>query len=161
MRIIDIVDETISDGTGLRMSLYLSGCRHGCVGCHNPQSWCPNNGEVLDDVMFADIVKKYKANPLLNGITLTGGDPLYNFDEFHDLVKRLKDILGCNIWVYTGYKYEEIAKEPFMQYIDVLVDGRFIQRLFHPELSFKGSSNQRIINIAQSLKKNKTIILME
>lgn len=156
-----IINETVSDGVGLRMSLYLSGCRHKCVGCHNRQSWNPNNGDIFDERMFQSVIAQYKSNPLLSGITLTGGDPLYDFDAFTILIKKLKHALACNIWVYTGYEYEKIAQKPFMQYIDVLVDGKFIQKLYAPDLTFKGSRNQRIIDVQKSQKKGRIVTLFD
>ncbi len=147
MKYLKIIDETISDGTGIRMSIYFSGCKHKCKNCHNPLSHDPNIGSEVTDEVIELFTKNYRQNPLLDGITLTGGDPLYNFEEFTYLVKNLKAKLNCNIWVYTGYTYEEIKDEEFIKYIDVLVDGKFKEELYDQSLQFRGSSNQRIINI--------------
>lgn len=145
MKYLKIIDETISDGMGLRMSVYLSGCTHHCSNCHNRDSWDPNNGTTVTNEIIDEIIEKYQSNPLLDGITFTGGDPLYNFEEFYSLVSTIKNRLNCNIWVYTGYTYSEIKNEPFTKYIDVLVDGKFVPDLFDPTLQFRGSSNQNII----------------
>lgn len=147
MKYLKIIDETISDGIGLRLSVYFSGCNHQCKNCHNKSSWNPNNGTEVTDEVINYIIEKYKSNPLLDGITLTGGDPLYNFNDFTYLVSQLKKALNCNIWVYTGYTYEEIQDQDFIKYIDVIVDGKFKSELFDPTLQFRGSSNQRIINV--------------
>ncbi len=147
MRYLQIIDQTISDGLGLRMAIYFSGCKHHCKNCHNKSSWDPNNGAIVDDEVINTIIKKYKSNPLLDGITLTGGDPLYNFEEFHKVVKTLKDNLNCNIWLYTGYTYEQIKNEPFIKYINTLVDGKYEDDLYDPTLRFRGSSNQNILHI--------------
>ncbi|MFV0424620.1 MAG: anaerobic ribonucleoside-triphosphate reductase activating protein [Bacilli bacterium] len=160
MNYLKIINETISDGVGLRMSIYLAGCSHECNGCHNKSSWNEKNGKNLDDATIAYIINAYKNNPLLNGITFTGGDPLYNFESFNILIKKIKQELNCNIWVYTGYVFEEILNESFMKYIDVLVDGKFMIEKYSPLLYFKGSTNQRIIDVVESFKKNKVVSLI-
>lgn len=149
LRLLKTFKETIVDGTGLRYSLYFSGCSHKCEGCHNEYSWNPDHGELVSYEMLERIAEEINNNTILDGITVSGGDPLFNPGDMKKVLKFLKEKTGKNIWLYTGYTLEKIKEDKdraeCLEYIDVLVDGPFIKRLFAPHLEFRGSSNQRII----------------
>lgn len=153
MNIINTYPETISDGVGLRYSIYFAGCRHRCLGCHNPSSWNAQKGRLLDECYQNQIITQINENPLLDGITLSGGDPFYQPEQLLSFLMVLKTATGKNIWCYTGYTYEQLAADETMNaclaYIDVLVDGRFEQTQCDPKLYFRGSANQRILRLQQ------------
>ena len=152
IRVIKIVDGTSVDGPGLRTSIYFAGCTHHCHGCHNPQSWDPEAGEETD---IEDILARIEYNDF--DVTFSGGDPLFQINEITELAKRIKSA-GKNIWCYTGYKFEDIIANTklsqILPYIDVLVDSPFKLDLRDISLRFKGSSNQRIIDVKKSTKDN-------
>lgn len=149
LRILGTYKETVVDGEGLRYSIYFAGCTHACKGCHNKESWCPDNGTLVTEEYLDKIINEINSNLLLDGITLSGGDPLYNPEEMFEVIKYLKEKTQMDIWLYTGYTIEELRKDnkrmAVLEYVDTLVDGKFVQELYDPLLKFRGSSNQRII----------------
>lgn len=147
MRVLDIIEGTVVDGVGLRTSIYFAGCTHHCPQCHNPQSWDPAGGHEMTVDSIMDLVKEYDLN-----VTFSGGDPLMQIDNgLLELAARIR-ALGKTIWCYTGYTIEEIEDNPklspILNAVDVIVEGRFMADLRDIHLSFRGSSNQRIIDTA-------------
>ena len=150
INILDIVEGTSVDGPGLRTSIYVAGCRHKCHNCHNPQSWEFNAGKAMSVDEIIDIVKYNDFN-----VSLSGGDPFYQPGKVAELCRRIKTELGKEIWCYTGFTWEEIINSNFyelLKWVDVIVDGRYEEALKDKSLLFRGSSNQRIIDVKQSLK---------
>lgn len=145
INILEIVEQTMADGPGLRTSIYCAGCGHHCPGCHNPQSWDPRNGH---EVGIDDLMELIKADEFSN-VTFTGGDPLYQVEAFTELARRIKKETKKTIWCWTGFTIEEIRASErlsmILPYLDVLVDGPFILEKRDTQLHFRGSSNQRII----------------
>lgn len=168
IRIASIEKESVIDGEGWRYVIFTQGCSHNCKGCHNPQTHDFNAGKLVSDT---DILNEILKNNLLDGITLSGGDPFFQADKLLNLVKQCKEN-GLTVWAYTGFIYEDfmkfINKEntdkritqsmiDLLKYIDVLVDGPFIESERTLESPFKGSSNQRIIDVKKTLKAKKII----
>ena len=145
LRILDILEETMADGPGLRTSVYCAGCAHHCPGCHNPQSWDFAGGREMTVEEILGVIKDDE----FSNVTFSGGDPMYQVEGFTELARRIKEETGKTIWCYTGFTYEEILANKRMSmilpYLDVIVDGPFVQALRDPELLFRGSSNQRLI----------------
>lgn len=148
LRVLDIVEGTSVDGVGLRTSIYFAGCTHHCKGCHNPQSWDKLSGREMsiDDIMTIVIENDYN-------VTFSGGDPLLQIEGLCLLAQRII-ASGYRIWCYTGYTYEEIVASTklstILPYLDVLVDGRYVESLRDIDLLFRGSSNQRLIDVQHS-----------
>ena len=167
MHISGFINESLVDGVGVRATIFISGCRHSCKGCQNPETHNFKRGMKFDEELQQGIINKIKENPLIQGITLSGGDPMFSAKDLVEFVKLAKSELdGINIWCYTGFTYEEVRYGKDLDMIDllklcdVLVDGKFIEEQKDITLSFRGSSNQRIINIKESLKNSKVIELV-
>ena len=154
MRYHDITKEDMLNGDGLRVVLWVSGCDHGCEGCQNPITWDPEDGLLFDESARSEIYEQLEKD-YISGLTLSGGDPLYAGNRT-DLEILLKDIKSQfpqkTIWLYTGYLWEQICDLPMMKYLDVVVDGRFILAESDNTLYWKGSRNQRVIDVQCSLK---------
>lgn len=165
----------MNNGDGLRVVLWLSGCSHHCYNCQNPQTWNPNNGIPFDEDAKQEIFEELSKN-YISGITLSGGDPLYqeNVSQVLPLIKEIKEKFpDKTIWLYTGYTYEQIMwpvitrdfnperdkliseKIKILQLCDVLVDGEYIDEQRDITLKWKGSANQRVIDVQKSIKDKK------
>lgn len=164
LRVSGFYDNSCTNGEGWRSVIFFSGCPHRCKGCQNPDTWDYNYG---DDYPVETMVQKVLYNlPMIDGVTLTGGEPFQerHIHEICQLVDRLKSE-NLDIWCYTGYEYEFLLNHPLysilLEKIDVLIDGRFVEEQFDPSLRFRGSSNQRIINVQESLQSNKVSLLYD
>lgn len=149
MRVIDIINGTTVDGPGFRTSIYFAGCRHRCAGCQNPSTWDADAGHVMSVDEIMQIVNENNFN-----VTFSGGDPLFQVDRIIPLAQSIKDS-GKNIWCYTGFTYEQIQSSAHLKqilpYLDVLVDGPFVESMRDIDLLFRGSTNQRLIDVPQTL----------
>jgi len=159
IRIAGLVPESFVDGDGIRYAVFMQGCLRHCEGCHNPETHALDGGRLVDT---NDILAAIKKNPLLDGLTLTGGEPLLQIEAACELAHAVKNF-GLNVWCYTGYTFEEIpaAAERLLENVDVLVDGAFIESLRDLDLQFRGSSNQRIIDVKKSRAQNKIVLWSE
>ena len=158
LAILRIVEDTMVDGPGMRTAIYAAGCTHHCPGCHNPQSWDIRAGR---EMTTEEILVPILADPFAD-VTFTGGDPMMQPEGFTELACAIKEQSHKTIWCYTGYTYETLltmpAQRELLRHIDVLVDGPFIQNLRDEQLRFRGSSNQRTIDVQRSLESG-TVIL--
>lgn len=159
IRLYGTVNDSIVDGPGLRYVVFTQGCPHHCPGCHNPESHDLTGGYLEDIQRLLDEIDQ---NALLDGITISGGEP---FEQAQPLIEFVKEVKkrGLHVMIYSGYTFEEILlkgkkEKELLSLCDTLVDGRFINHLRSLSLRYKGSSNQRIIDIASSLKKDKIIL---
>lgn len=152
IRIAGITEDSIVDGPGLRLTVFVQGCPHHCPGCHNPETWDQFGGRYMDT---QEIVAKMDSNPLLDGITLSGGEPFSQQEACTELAEAAH-ARGLNVWCYTGHTWEVIDEAlkygplPFLDHIDVLVDGPYIESQRTLELPWRGSKNQRLIDVQES-----------
>lgn len=159
IRIAGLVPESYVDGDGIRFAIFMQGCLRNCEGCHNPQSHALDGGRLLDT---GEIISAVKKNPLLDGITLTGGEPLLQIDAANELARAAKN-LNLSVWCYTGYTFEELPADaaPLIENVDVLIDGAFVESLRDLELQFRGSRNQRIIDLNKTRAQNRIVLWSE
>jgi anaerobic ribonucleoside-triphosphate reductase activating protein len=152
---------SIANGEGIRVVLWVSGCSLHCRGCHNPETWDANSG-IPFNLEAKNELYEALDKPYIKGITFSGGNPLENFPEVFALCKEIKEKFPTkNIWLYSGYTYEEIKQSVtsiILEYVDVLVDGRYIEKQRDLTLKWCGSRNQRIIDVRKTLKENKVIL---
>ena len=160
LRLAGIERESIVDGPGIRTVIFCQGCLRHCEGCHNPETWPLNAGELVSVDEVAAIIH---SNPLCRGITFSGGEPFLQADELFKLAKKLKED-GYEIASYTGFTFEELLangtqeQRDLLSVLDVLIDGPFILSERTLDLSFRGSSNQRILNVQESLRVGKAVL---
>lgn len=157
----DIQMDSIVDGEGIRTVIWTQGCKHNCKGCHNPETHSFTDGFLVD---VSDVKTQLKNLQGQSGITFSGGDPMFQAKECAEIAKYAKKI-GLNVWCYTGFTFEKLMEKSetdksyleFLKYIDVLVDGPFVLSLKSFDVKFRGSKNQRIIDVAKSLEEKVVI----
>ena len=163
IRIAGRVVDSIVDGPGMRYALFTQGCPRACPGCHNPQTHDPKGGF---ETTTEEILKEIDSNPLLDGVTFSGGDPFMQPKPLVELAKELKKS-NLNVITYTGYRWEELvdANDPdwnaLIQASDVIVDGPFVQSLHDWKLKYTGSSNQRIIDVKRTLTQGERVLMAD
>lgn len=156
IQIMQIVVDTTVDGPGWRTSIYCAGCRHACPGCHNAETWPFDAGTTMS---VDEVMEQLRATD--GNITFSGGDPMYQAEAFTELARRIREELHRTIWCYTGFTFEQVLADPVMSrmlpYLEVLVDGPFVAAQRSLDLLFRGSSNQRLIDVQRSLRENKVV----
>ena len=152
MRIAGIVEDSIVDGPGLRFTVFTQGCNFCCEGCHNPDTWDVSGGE---DVSADDLIAQMRRNPLTDGLTLSGGEPFLQPDECVKLAAAAREN-GLNVWVFSGYTFEQLLHKPeckeLLELTDVVVDGPFVLSERSLSLRWRGSRNQRVVDVVESLR---------
>ena len=156
--ILDILEDTTVDGHGYRTAIYAAGCPYACPGCHNPESWDIHKGRPIST---EEILHRVLADPFAD-VTFSGGDPMFQPEGFAELAQAIRQASSKTIWCYTGYTYEQVLSHPLrarlLTHIDVLVDGPFRKDLRDEALRFRGSSNQRLIDVQASLRHDKVVL---
>jgi len=161
LQIAGVVTESIVDGRGIRYTVFTQGCPHHCPGCHNPQTWPFEGGR---NVAPEEIVEEFRQNPILKGITFSGGEPLCQPAPLTELAKLVHGI-GKDVTVFTGYTYEQLVDrhdpdiDALLAETDVLIDGPFIEARKNLELTFRGSENQRLIDMKKTRETGRVTLL--
>ena len=156
----NITVDDMLNGDGLRTVLWVAGCDHRCPGCQNPETWSEKSGIPFDEDAKAELFEALSRD-YMTGITFSGGDPLYcsNIETVGALITEIHEKLPeKTIWLYTGSLFEDIRSLPFIKFIDVIVDGPYIQALRNVQLHWKGSSNQRVIDVKKTLQSGKIVL---
>lgn len=158
LKLAGINEDSIVDGPGMRFTLFAQGCPHRCEGCHNPETWDFGGGTQIEAEKVFDIIRK---NPLCKGVTFSGGEPFSQAKAFAKLGRMLRE-KGYEVAAYSGYTFEELLsgtgeQRKLLETIDVLIDGPFVLKERSIELNFRGSRNQRILNVPQSLKQGRAV----
>ena len=160
IRVCGIEPESIVDGPGFRYVLFVQGCSHHCLGCHNPESWAVDAGE---EMTVSDIFEEIKSNPNLRGVTFSGGEPFEQVEPLVSLAKLIKDA-GLTLMSYSGYTLEELrdrkdsATDELLNMLDMLVDGRYIEAERNLTLVYRGSENQRVIDMKKTREDGKVVL---
>ena len=158
LNLSNLITDSIVDGPGIRATVFCQGCPHHCEGCHNPQTWPFTGGTEMPVERIFDIIRK---NPLCRGVTFSGGEPFAQAEGYAKLGRLLKEA-GYEVAAYTGYTFEQLlegtqAQRELLQTVDILIDGPFVLSERSLELSFRGSRNQRILDVAKSLAQGKAV----
>lgn len=157
IRVLSIIEDTMVDGPGFRTSIYCAGCRHKCPGCHNPHSWDFSGGR---EMSTEELMRIIVADPYAN-VTFSGGDPMYQAAGFAELARAIHRRTNKDIWCFTGFRFEDLIQHDqreLLEQLDVLVDGPYVASLRDPDLLFRGSSNQRIIDVQASLFASEVVL---
>ena len=163
LRLAGVIRESIVDGPGIRFVVFAQGCPHQCIGCHNPQSWSFDGGFIAQP---GQIIEEMLKNPLVKGLTISGGEPFCQSAAMAQLAQAARQN-GFDVITYTGFTFEKLLEQvktdpavlELLCYTDILIDGPFIQDLKSYELRFKGSSNQRMIDVKPSLERGKAVLI--
>lgn len=159
MRIAGLTQDSIVDGPGFRFTVFVQGCAHHCEGCHNPQTHDPAGGK---DMTTDEIIREMRSNPLTDGLTLSGGEPFDQTEDCLTLVRAARES-GLNVWSYSGYLFEQLLadekKSQLLKELDVLVDGPFVLSQRSLALAWRGSRNQRVIDVQKSLAAGEVILV--
>lgn len=163
MNVLKIEKCAVNAGEGFRTVVWCAGCENKCPGCHNPESWDEHNGMVFNYSLMNKTIEYIKSNNFISGLSLSGGDPLFpkNRKNVCDFLQIYKDQCDKSVWCWTGYLWEDVKDLELMQYIDILIDGPYIDELRDITLHWKGSKNQRVIDVQKSIKENKVILYGE
>ena len=154
LRLSGVIYDSMADGEGVRAALYFSGCDHRCPGCHNPETHDFYSGQIVTSEVILEIAEEINKRPYLSGITMTGGDPLYRPAQLAVLLQFILDHVDrpISVWLYTGFRWEDVFDLPVMSLVDVVVDGPFIWSCADKRLAYCGSTNQRIIDVKKSIE---------
>ncbi len=156
----DIKHEDMLNGDGIRTTIFCAGCNHQCPGCQNPQTWDEKGGIAFDDKAKKEVLDSLNSK-WITGVTFSGGDPLYpaNRETFTELAREIKEKYpDKTIWAYTGYAFDAVKDLDVMRYIDVLVDGPYIEAKRDVSIAWRGSTNQRVIDVKKSLEDEKIVL---
>ena len=163
MRIAGFSKESIVDGLGYRYTIFVQGCKHACNGCHNPETWDMTAGTEYTDEMLDKLADEIASDPIIDGITLSGGDPFYQAEDCVKLINKVKSRNSdFDIWAYTGFTWEQLLKDSKMLELvkkcDVVVDGPFDYQLADKKYHWAGSTNQRVIDVKRTIQEGKVVL---